>query len=493
MKNICFFSRLDLTHLYGGICKHLQNDFQIIHLAYSSFEEDILKSKYGIIEVINFKNEIESILSSLTIDNSKLDEIDKLFIDQSSGRFSLNMAIRLDRSFQFLDYNDCLFLSQAYFTFWDSFINKNNINFLFHEPPAVFMTHVAANLCKKNNAFYLSQSHVPGLHKFNWIMIEGDSGNPIEWNLIKSETEKLEYSKYQCAIEFIDKFRGEYSVLFQELNTITKIQDGYWQFFRSASKLSARRAYNLIAKKKQRQRNKIINHYEKYQDQLQPPYLIDLYNRWYDCFKLKYAQINQDDDYYYYPLHAEPEAAVLYRGDGIYEGQLKLIENIAEQLPPQTLLYVKDHPHRSAFSNRIFYDKLTRIPNVRVINPHIPGRQLIKYATGIFTISGSSGLEAILLNKPVFLFGQAFYSASNRVFKIRNIRDLRAQVYSSRMTYFNDDTELYQFVSLLLSISHEGFMFYFPTHLKKIQINHDLNFEIISKEIKKSLYLLGRQ
>ncbi|MCK6612001.1 MAG: hypothetical protein L6Q78_13285 [Bacteroidia bacterium] len=485
---ICFFSRLELTNLFGRLDHHLRADFDIIHLAYSDREEDILKDKYNIKNVVNFKSCISKILVDNEYNNISLDEIDKLFIEQSDGRFSLNSSIRYDRSFQFLNYSDCLKLSKVYYKFWIEFISTNGVDFLLHEPPAIFMTHVASNICKFLGCKYLSQSQVSALNENDWIFIEGDSGFPIEWDISSSNDS---VNKRNLIGDFIIRFRSNYDILFSDLIPKKMHKSGVMQF--SLSFLSLLKSAFLTSIQSKVDKIELVDHYDHYQEKLKKPFTLSLYNIWYRSFKLRYHQMGADEKYYFYPLHAEPEAAVLYRGDGIYEGQVKLIENIAEQLPPGIKLLIKDHPHRSAFTDMLYLDRLFRIPNLVFVDPNISGKSIIKNSLGVITISGTAGFEAILLNKPVFLLGQAFYMYSKRVVKVRNIRDLRDNIYKSSAENYFDDEELYDFVSKFLNVCHKGYALYFPGHIRKIKIDHEENCKTIAEGVKESLLKIGRK
>ncbi len=180
MKNILLFSRCELVHLYGRLNPYLSKSYNIIHLAFSKKEEDILKNKYHIEKIINFTNETEKILASEELNKNILNEIDRVFIEESQNRFCLNSAIRFDRTFRYLEYEKCLLLAQVYYRFWLEFFNDYKIDFMFHEPPAIFFTHIAANICKKYGIKYLIQTPVNGLDTFNWIFVEGDNSYPFE-------------------------------------------------------------------------------------------------------------------------------------------------------------------------------------------------------------------------------------------------------------------------------------------------------------------------
>ncbi len=490
MLKICFFSRLELTNLYGRIHHHLASNFNIIHLAYSNKETTLLKSKYGIPNVINFKDEIKLVIKNTFINEDTLKLIDEMFIKQSKGRFSLNAAIRFDRSFRFLDYETCLLLSQVYYQFWNEFLSKHEIDIILHEPPAVFMTHVAANLCKEKGILYLSQSQVAGLHKYNWIFIEGDNGHPVEWGL--NNLEILDNGKKTTAVNFVENYRKDFNTFFEVLESNKSYNHGNGYFLKQTLKITFKTIIGFLRRNKDNEKNKdILNHLENYQNKLKHPYLRQLNNLWYKAFWFKYDDFNQNENYFYYPLHAEPEAAVLYRGDGIYEGQVKLIENIAEQLPPGVNLYIKDHPHRSAFTDMIYFERLKRIPNLKIIDPFFSGKVITFYSKGIITISGTTGFEAILFNKPVVLLGQSFYMNSNRVIQVKNIRELRDVIYSIEKIQFTDDFEFFSFISTFLDSTRQGFIAYFPSHVKKVNINHEENCKIVADDMKYSFNQLA--
>ena len=61
MKNLCFFSRSELTYLYGSLHKYLKNKYNLIHIAYDNEDAKLLKESFGIEHPIIFKKEMEKI------------------------------------------------------------------------------------------------------------------------------------------------------------------------------------------------------------------------------------------------------------------------------------------------------------------------------------------------------------------------------------------------------------------------------------------------
>ena len=470
MEKIVLFSRCDLVDLYGLLNKHLSRYYEIINIAYSDQEERILKEKYHVKDIINFKAETGKLYELENFDENLCQSIDQLFIKHSEGRFCLNSAIQSDRTFQHLPYQECLILSQVYFKFWDHIIGSNKVKFLFHEVTALYFTHIASIVCKVYNAQYLAQIQVFGKNKYNWIFVEGDNGLPVEINLSYREQNDLSSESLQEVKGFLKSFRSEEEMLVPELSKVNRslAKESYSKFINYHLKLLKRHFIKPL-KMKSRPSLKIMDHVELYLDKSQPSYAEDFRKKWYEFFKLKFDPFNSSLNYFYYPMHLEPEAVVLYWGDGIYKNQVKLIENIAGQLPPNTYLYVKDHPHGGYYREIIDYKRIKAIPNVKLLHPGVSGKEIIAKSKGVFTLNGTSGFEAILLNKQVYVFGNSFYDRSNRVEKIYNIRELRPKLYLNLNKSYQDDGELFRFIEAYLASVHNGFISYFVQSVRRSQ------------------------
>jgi hypothetical protein len=480
MQNILLFSRCRLTELYGGITKHLNSENNIIHLAYSEQEEYILTGQYNILNVINFKEKIKMILATEKIDFELCNKIDQDIIHYTNGRFNLNSSLQNDRTYQFLEYGECLLLSQVYYKFWDNLIVDYNIDILFHEPPALFFTHISAILCKKHEIKYISLNPVLGPEKFNWMFIQGDNAFSCELSK-KIHTPILKEDDLLKAKEFIRSYRNESQNFFSQLNKITNTSYdiSFYKFIFSLLKTTAKHFLNSIKKNNEFE---LINHVEQYSKKNSPKLLDELKKRWDFYFNIKYDDYSSGLNYYYYPLHLEPEAVVLYYAEGIYKNQVKLIENIAAGLPSNHYLYVKDHPHGGTYRDFIDFTRIQAVPNIKLLNPAVSSKQIISHCKGVITINGTSGFEAILQKKQVFTFGNIFYALFPKVIQITNIKEFREEVYNN----FNSDTteeELIHFISQYLNSIHKGFVSYFGDYPEKSNINNQKNFKLVSMGI----------
>jgi hypothetical protein len=463
MKTLLFFHREQLANMYVGMEKELIHHFNIIHVVFSRKEEMILKAENITKHIINFEAFVNEAFDKEKLDYDFLIKIDKFFIKNTDGRFTLNGSIQSDRGLVLLSYERALLMSQIYYKFWESVFQNNKIDYAMHEPPSLLLNHICALMCKQYHALYVYPMMVPGeQNSSTYLKIIGDQCHSLE--LINAYDKYITYPELinfsRCQI-FLSKFRGKLEIF---LSAQIKKEKSYWRL----RFLYVREIFSKI-------KNKNRFHMEK-----------NNINYWIinrrpikNCIKnlknykkyIKFENLDISRKYYYYAFHLEPEASVLYLGDGIYKSQVKLIENIAAQLPVGIYLYVKDHPHEYGYRSVEDYKRLQLIPNIKLLHQSIPGKEIIKSAIGVFTINGTTGLEALLLNKQVYIFGAAFYDICKRVNYIRNIKDLREILYKSISVKHSDDTELYAFVNAYLDSLKKGTVDYFSNRAKDYGID----------------------
>lgn len=131
----------------------------------------------------------------------------------------------------------------------------------------------------------------------------------------------------------------------------------------------------------------------------------------------------RNDEYYIYPLHFHPESSTSVLSPQ-YVDEDVLIKNIAFQLPFGKKLYVKDHPQAVGFKPLDFYERIRRLPNVRLIHYAEDVQELIQKSKGVITLTSTMGYEALLLGKAVFCLGDVFYLAHPHCKKVNTISDL---------------------------------------------------------------------
>lgn len=157
-------------------------------------------------------------------------------------------------------------------------------------------------------------------------------------------------------------------------------------------------------------------YYRSYNNQLNP---IKYYYR-YRRMRRYFSKPDYNRKFIFYPLHFQPEASTCVCAEK-YEKQLYYIDSWAKSLPADTVLYVKEHYTLLGHKDLRFYKELKKYPNVFLIDPWESSRKLILNSVAVTTLTGTAGLEAMLLRKPVFLGGNSVYENAPGVMKVDDI------------------------------------------------------------------------
>lgn len=471
MKTLVLFHRLELTDMFAPLSKELAGKINIVHLAYSEAERKLLKEYQVDGPVITFKDEIKKLWNSdLDIGQEVFDRIDDDIVKYTNGNFNLNGAIERDRGFSLLNYKECLRLTAVYYRFWNNFLESHNVDYVMHESTSLMMNFICGVLCIKRGASYIYQ-----------IMSAGDGKELCYLTLTNLDYRSPEleqhYKQYVSGEKQVDRERCD--VFLKKYREVLDVYlGGYISITTSKTKLVLRSLRNRLRKRF------CINKYDRIIDNIDYWEISGdtsgqrLRNLMQYPSKINFDDFDSGLPYYYYPLHLEPEAVVLYNGSGFYANQTKLIENIAAQLPPGIFLYVKDHPHDFGYRLANDYSALKNVHNIRLIRHDVPGKLLVKHSIGVLTITGTAGFEAILMGKQVYTFGNTYYKICPRVNYVHNVRELREVLYRNRSKIYVDDKELYFFVAAYLDTVKEGMVDYFLKRASKYQI--DLNKNIVN-------------
>jgi hypothetical protein len=122
-----------------------------------------------------------------------------------------------------------------------------------------------------------------------------------------------------------------------------------------------------------------------------------------------YAAPDLSRRFFVYPMQFHPESTTSVNAP-FYVDELTLIRNIAASMPYGMQLYVKDHRHVAAGRQPLsFYRALSRLPNVTLVDPDVDAKAMVARSRGVITNTSTMGFEALVLGRPVFLFGHTFY------------------------------------------------------------------------------------
>jgi hypothetical protein len=114
------------------------------------------------------------------------------------------------------------------------------------------------------------------------------------------------------------------------------------------------------------------------------------------------------EPFVYFPLHMEPEATTLVYSP-LFNNQAYAIEVIAKSLPAGVSLLVKENPKMWGKRPVSFYEQATHNAGVMWSEPDAPSQDILERCTAVVTLTSTTALEAVLLDKPVACFGKPPY------------------------------------------------------------------------------------
>ncbi|MGQ0429833.1 MAG: capsular polysaccharide export protein, LipB/KpsS family [Gammaproteobacteria bacterium] len=160
----------------------------------------------------------------------------------------------------------------------------------------------------------------------------------------------------------------------------------------------------------------------------------------------------------YFPLHLQPEATTLPMGD-VFVDQYWAVEMLAGALPDGWMIVLKEHPvQRMAKRDYGFYERLGRMPQVRLVSRSTDTFRLHEESRAVATITGTAGWEGLLLDKPVIVFGNAFYRGAPGTINVDDPAELRAQLAAIAQGEFppRKTEDLRRFLAALDRCTEEG-------------------------------------
>lgn len=142
------------------------------------------------------------------------------------------------------------------------------------------------------------------------------------------------------------------------------------------------------------------------------------------------SQPNNDDKYFYYALHFQPEESSCPRGGGIYANQWLPIQILSGCLPDGFFLYVKEHPIQTNIGrSKTFYDELLKLGNVKLVPYETNQLKLIRNSYAVATLTGTICLEGVVNGTPCISFGESLWNCMEGVFPVRTTEECKKAVF----------------------------------------------------------------
>ena len=204
----------------------------------------------------------------------------------------------------------------------------------------------------------------------------------------------------------------------------------------------------------------------------------------------KFDNVDKNENYIYYTLHSAPEYSVNMQGN-YWSDQIYNLETIAKSIPGTWKVYTKEHP--ATLSDRTrpinFFKKITRIPNVKILNTYEDMHEIIINAKVVIVVVGTAGLEAILRGKPSIAFTNNTWDMmqlSNIVERVENLPSLIKRTIRENQDLTNDERKK-RLVCYFDSIINEGFWLSHPGAVTWLEDTNSETENTSGKELAKGL------
>lgn len=319
--------------------------------------------------------------------------------------------IYTDRFLVDRDYDYVVKITVGLFSFFENLFQNNAIDFYYSETIATLQCYIAYLVGKKYGVKYVAQMCARGsfdstYHYFVNEEFQYNARFDADYKNASFTKDELEF-----ASNFLDDFEKKDCPppAMQAVRTRPKMDKQFWLA-----------PIKYLYRRFDKDYNDPFSYmyYEGYKHCMEPI----VYYFHYKRSKKYYKKADYTKKYVYFPLHYQPEASTCVCAEK-YEKQLFFIDSWAKSLPADTILYVKEHYALLGHRDPHFYIDLQKYPNVVLIDPWESSRKLIEGACAVTTLTGTAGLEAIYLRKPVFVGGNSVYENAPGVIKVDDIFD----------------------------------------------------------------------
>lgn len=151
--------------------------------------------------------------------------------------------------------------------------------------------------------------------------------------------------------------------------------------------------------------------------------------------KFRYTALEAMGSFVYFPLHVPGDMALTLRSPA-YLDQLALIEQILRLTPVGFDVAVKEHPAMiGACDGGRLIAMARRYPQLKILPPATNNYNVIKASRLVVSINSKSGMEALLLGKPIIVLGDAFYTSCPLVTRAETYLGLKDAIATLLRSY----------------------------------------------------------
>jgi hypothetical protein len=182
----------------------------------------------------------------------------------------------------------------------------------------------------------------------------------------------------------------------------------------------------------------------------------------YDLYYSLCKEPEQNEKYIYLALAGQPERTSNPQG-GVFAYQILIANIIVNSLPDGWVLYIKEHPnqfhpfmHVNMYRDENYYKLLSENKRIKLIRTNYDPFALIDNAKAVASISGTTGIEGIIRNKPALIFGEPWYIKCPGVFKINNLIECQKAISTILNNYRVNADIVIDYLNAIPFVTFEG-------------------------------------
>ncbi|HIK01560.1 TPA: hypothetical protein H1008_00385 [archaeon] len=181
-----------------------------------------------------------------------------------------------------------------------------------------------------------------------------------------------------------------------------------------------------------------------------PPTLANLWiSRFFKriYYRSYYKKFDKDEKYFYFPLHLYYDAIIALTNQEFYR-QDEAIKMVAKNIPKDHIIITKEHPVLDGTMPFDMMSAISKLDNVKIVNPHTNSHEIIKNSSGVITIASSVGWEAMQYSKPVITLADTFFDYKNLTRKAKSedeLKKLSKQAAEGKLKFKRQDLLQYTY------------------------------------------------
>ena len=432
-QNVIFFSRDYQSILFPQL---IIEEINALHIALTKKEKKNIENLGGIVVGC-----LEEEFHKLTEANVKFP-----YLKYSWGS---------DRYLRGYSYAQRLSIERKIISFWRNILSKYNPIAVVNETVALEISEILYLESQLMNIKYIAISSYLAQ---DTLFFQSDPTNSTikSFNTIEPNSEQI-----SVAVEICSEIKKGFFKPYYTKNIKSRISP--------STLLIIVKKLTLDIIKKIKVRDKVIRELcygdqTKYNVRALKLYCKSLYYRKYNNL----TEIPKNTDLYFYPIHYEPEAVTLYCAY-FFNDQFGLINGILKCLSEDSILVIKEHPNQPGFLMEKQYTELrSKYPNLYILPAEVAANNIIEKSKAVITLGGTTGLEALIIGRPVILFASVYYDQFPGVYRVDSYESLYKLLREKRELKKGDNIELA--VAKVLSLMKKGK----PFHGKKLYDTENL-------------------